>query len=77
MEAIHLGGTRRLKPIIMTSATTILAMIPLFFSDALGSRLQQPLGIVVIAGMTIGTLVSLYVVPLCYYYLIKIRNRSR
>lgn len=71
MEAIHLGGTRRLKPIIMTSATTILAMIPLFFSDDLGSRLQQPLAIVVIAGMSIGTLVSLYFVPLCYYYLIK------
>lgn len=77
MEAIHLGGTRRLKPIIMTSATTILAMTPFLFGDDLGSRLQQPLAIVVIAGMSIGTLVSLYVVPLCYYYLIKIRNRSR
>lgn len=69
MEAIHQGGTRRLKPIIMTSATTILAMIPFLFGNDMGSRLQQPLAIVVIGGMFIGTLVSLYFIPLCYYYL--------
>jgi hypothetical protein len=53
--------------------------IPLIFSDDLGSRLQHPLVIVVIAGMSIGTLVSLYFVPLCYYYLIrkgKIRSKK-
>jgi len=71
MEAIHLGGTRRLKPIIMTSATTILAMVPFLFGDDMGSRLQQPLAITVIGGMTLGTLVSLYFVPLCYYYLVR------
>jgi multidrug efflux pump subunit AcrB len=76
MDAIHQGGTRRLKPIIMTSATTILVMVPLFFSDDMGSRLQQPLAIVVIAGMTIGTMVSLYFVPICYYYLVKLNNRN-
>ncbi len=70
-EAIHQGGTRRLKPIIMTSATTILAMVPFLFGDDMGSRLQQPLAITVIGGMTIGTLVSLYFVPLCYYYLVR------
>lgn len=69
MEAIHQGGTRRLKPIIMTSVTTILAMIPFLFGNDMGSRLQQPLAIVVIGGMFIGTLVSLYFIPLCYYYL--------
>ncbi len=71
MDAIHQGGTRRLKPIIMTSATTILAMVPFLFGDDMGSRLQQPLAITVIGGMTIGTLVSLYFVPLCYYYLVR------
>ncbi len=73
IEAIHLGGKRRLKPIIMTSVTTILAMTPFLFGNDMGSRLQQPLAVVVIGGMFIGTLVSLYFIPLCYYYLNKIK----
>lgn len=74
MEAIHLGGTRRLKPIIMTTATTILACVPFMFGDDIGSRLQQPLAMVLIGGMTIGTLVSLFFVPLFYYYLLRDKN---
>jgi multidrug efflux pump subunit AcrB len=58
----------------MTSATTILAVIPLLFGNDMGSRLQQPLAIVTIAGMFVGTLVSLYFIPLCYYYLSKINR---
>ncbi len=73
IEAIHLGGKRRLKPIIMTSVTTMLAMVPFLFGDDMGSRLQQPLAVVVIGGMFIGTLVSLYFIPLCYYYLTRIK----
>ena len=74
MEAIHQGGTRRLKPIIMTSVTTILAMIPFLFGNDMGSRLQQPLAIVVIGGMFLGTLVSLYFIPLCYYYTKRVKR---
>ena len=74
LEAIHVGGKRRLKPIIMTSATTMLAVIPLLFGNDMGSRLQQPLAIVTIGGMFVGTLVSLYFIPLCYYYLSKINR---
>jgi multidrug efflux pump subunit AcrB len=69
LEAIHIGGRRRLKPIIMTSATTILAMVPFLWGHDMGSRLQQPLAWAIIGGMTIGTFVSLYFVPLAYYYL--------
>jgi multidrug efflux pump subunit AcrB len=71
MDAIHMGGKRRLKPIIMTSATTILAMVPFLFGDDMGSRLQQPLAWSIIGGMFIGTLVSLYFIPLCYYFLMR------
>jgi multidrug efflux pump subunit AcrB len=74
MEAIHLGGKRRLKPIIMTSATTILAMVPFLFGNDMGSKLQQPLAVTVIGGMFIGTLVSLYFIPLCYYFLMGNRK---
>jgi len=71
MDAIKLAGHRRLKPIIMTSLTTILALIPFLFSSDLGSELQKPLALTVIGGMLLGTLVSLYFIPLCYYYLYK------
>ena len=74
MDAIHLGGKRRLKPIIMTSATTVLAMVPFLFGNDMGSRLQQPLAWAIIGGMSIGTLVSLYFIPLCYYYMMRKNN---
>ncbi len=67
MEAIHTAGTRRLRSIIMTSLTTILAMVPLLFTHDLGSELQAPLAIAMIATMTVGTLVSLFVIPLVYW----------
>jgi multidrug efflux pump subunit AcrB len=61
----------------MTSATTILAMTPFLFGNDMGSRLQQPLAITVIGGMFIGTLVSLYFIPLCYYYLYRAKKKTR
>lgn len=71
LEAIHEGGIRRLKPILMTSLTSIIAMIPLLWGNDIGSQLQRPLAITMISGMSFGTLVSLYFVPLCYYYIEK------
>ena len=68
-EAIHEGGIRRLKPILMTSLTSIIAMVPLLWGNDIGSQLQRPLAIAMICGMSFGTVVSLYFVPLCYYYL--------
>ncbi len=68
MKAILVAGQKRLKPIIMTSLTTILALIPLLFSSGIGVELQVPLAIALIGGMLLGTLVSLYFIPLCYYY---------
>lgn len=71
MEAIHTAGSRRLRSIIMTSLTTILAMVPLLFTNDFGSELQKPLSIAMIATMTVGTLVSLFVIPLIYWRIYK------
>ncbi|MBQ9499459.1 MAG: efflux RND transporter permease subunit, partial [Bacteroidaceae bacterium] len=65
-EAIHTAGSRRLRPIIMTSLTTIFAMVPLLFTSDMGSEMQQPLASAMIGAMVMGTLVSLFVVPLVY-----------
>ncbi|MFA8432982.1 MAG: efflux RND transporter permease subunit [Marinifilaceae bacterium] len=74
LRAISVAGQRRLKPILMTSLTTILALVPFLFTTGLGSDLQKPLAVTVIGGMGIGTVVSLYFVPLCYYYLNRRKN---
>lgn len=66
-EAIHTAGAKRLRSIIMTSLTTIIAIVPILFSFDMGSELQKPLAIGMIATMTIGTIVSLFIVPLVYW----------
>ena len=66
MQAIHTAGVRRLRPIVMTSLTTIFAMIPLLFTNDMGSELQRPLAIAMIGAMAAGTLVSIFIVPLLY-----------
>lgn len=66
-EAIHEAGIKRLRAIIMTTLTTILAMAPLLFSFDMGSELQKPLSIAMIGTMIVGVLVSLFIVPLVYW----------
>lgn len=64
--AIITAGHQRLKPIIMTSLTTILAVAPFLTRGDMGSDLQFPLSFTLIVGMTVGTLVSLFIIPLFY-----------
>ncbi len=71
MDALHTGGKLRLKPIVMTSLTTMLALAPLLFFSGLGAELQRPLVISVLGGLTIGTLSSLFYVPLAYFFMMK------
>ena len=66
LQAVHLAGQRRLKSILMTSITTILAMVPVLFTSDLGSELQRPLAIAMIGSMIVGTIVSIFVIPLLY-----------
>ncbi len=74
LKALLVAGQRRLKPILMTSLTTILALVPLLFSSGLGAELQAPLAVSLIGGMLLGTVISLYFIPLCYYYFAKISS---
>ena len=71
MKALLVAGQRRLKPILMTSITTILALLPILFTNGMGGELQAPLAVALIGGMLVGTVVSLYFIPLCYYHLLK------
>lgn len=71
MEAIHEAGRRRLKAILMTSLTSIVCMVPLLFTGDIGSQLEKPLAIATIGGMLMGTPVSLFVVPLVYWWIYR------
>lgn len=73
-EAIHGAGLRRLRPILMTSLTTMLALAPVLFSSGLGAELQRPLAIAVIGGLALGTVSSLYFIPVFYWFLYKHRH---
>lgn len=71
LRSIFEAGRRRLKPILMTSLTTILATAPFIFQKGMGAELQKPLALAIIGGMITGTLVSLFVIPMLYYLLKK------
>ena len=69
--AIFEAGRRRLKAIIMTSLTTILAVCPFLARGSMGADLQYPMSLVIIIGMSAGTLVSLFIVPVYYFGISK------
>jgi len=72
--AIEEAGRRRLRPILMTASTTIIAMIPLALGLREGSEVQAPLARAVIGGLLSSTLITLVVVPVVYSLFEKKRN---
>lgn len=71
LRAMREAGQRRLLPIVMTSLTTILALFPFLNHRSLGAAIQYPLSLTLIVGMTVGTLVSLFFVPVMYYVIYR------
>ena len=67
--AILKAAPQRLRPILMTTITTVLGMFPLALGIGQGSELLQPLGIVVFSGLSLATLLTLFLIP-CFYVLL-------
>jgi hydrophobic/amphiphilic exporter-1 (mainly G- bacteria), HAE1 family len=76
-EAIAISGRSRLRPVLMTSATTILGMLPLAISKGSGSELWSPMGIAVIGGLVFSTFVTLIIVPVVYAIFSKRGERNK
>ncbi len=76
-EAIALSGQSRLRPVLMTAVTTILGMIPMTLSTSEGSETWVPMGIVVIGGLVVSTLVTLIVVPTLYAVMSRRGERNK
>jgi multidrug efflux pump len=68
MEAIRGAAQQRLRPILMTSFATILGLLPLVLASAEGSNSRIAMGISVIGGMIVSTLLTLFIVPAVYTY---------
>jgi HAE1 family hydrophobic/amphiphilic exporter-1 len=56
----------RLRPILMTTATTVLAMVPMAIGLGSGEQLQRPLAITIIGGLSLATMLTLFYTPILY-----------
>jgi HAE1 family hydrophobic/amphiphilic exporter-1 len=77
LEATARGAATRLRPVLITSLTTIFGTIPMAISTAEGSSLTAPLGRTIIGGLTAATFLTLIVVPIVYLYVDNASNRIK
>ena len=68
IEAITHAAKIRLRPILMTTAAMVAGLIPLLYASGAGAVSRFSIGIVIIAGLSIGTLFTLFVLPVVYSY---------
>ncbi|MEM8545636.1 MAG: efflux RND transporter permease subunit [Cyanobacteria bacterium P01_H01_bin.119] len=76
LSAILSAAPQRLRPILMTTVTTVLGMFPLALGIGEGSEFLQPLGIVVFSGLSVATVLTLFMIP-CFYVLLHSPPRQR
>jgi HAE1 family hydrophobic/amphiphilic exporter-1 len=65
-QAVISGGKSRLRPVVMTTATTILGMLPMALRLGEGAELWQPMGVAIVGGLTVSTILTLIVIPVVY-----------
>ena len=76
-EAVVEAGAVRLRPILMTSSTTVLGMLPLALGLGEGTEMMRPLAIAVVGGLTVSTLLTLVVIPCAYLIVHKTAERIK
>ncbi len=74
LAALREASLTRLRPVLMTSAATVFGHLPLVFVSGPGSEARNSIGIVLVAGMTVGTIFTLFVVPVFYALIAKQRS---
>ena len=71
LEAISESASVRLRPVLMTTAAMVLGVVPLILASGAGAVSRFNIGLVIATGMTVGTLFTLFVVPVVYSYVAK------
>jgi len=78
LEAVTIGGKERLRPVLMTTVTTLVGLLPLALSTGEGSEIWQPLGITMISGLSLSTLITMLFVPTLYaVFEAKLKNNGK
>ena len=75
-EAVVSAGKSRLRPVLMTSLTTILGMLPMALGLGNGAEMWQPMGITIIGGLTFSLVLTLIAVPTLYYVFISRSDKA-
>ncbi len=75
-EAIFAASALRFRPILMTTVTTVLAMIPMGLGLGTGEQMQRPLAITIIGGLSIATLLTLFLTPVVYEMLHRLTDKE-
>ena len=76
IEAVVAGGKSRLRPILMTTMTTVLGMLPMAAGNGVGSEMWNSLGMVVASGLTFSTFVTLFLIPVLFTWLANRQQRK-
>lgn len=76
-DALVEAGPSRLRPILMTTLTTIIGMLPMALGAGEGTETQKPMAITIIFGMAISTIVTLILIPVLYLGITNFRNKFR
>ncbi len=76
-EAVVVGAAARLRPILMTALTTILALIPMAFVSGEGTELTRPLSMVIMGGLTTSTFLTLFIIPIVYLFFDRLAQVGR
>ena len=75
-EACLEAGTSRLRPVLMTTLTTILGMIPMCFATSGSAGMVQPIGVAVVGGLISSTFITLFLIPVVYSLIMREKKAS-
>jgi len=76
-EACVTGGASRLRPVLMTTLTTILGLLPMAFTKGENAQMLQPIGLTVLGGLTSATFITLFFIPVMYSFFNEKRGHKK